>query len=176
MDDIYSSDIATLKNTFNTLLKQKQDICKEINTLKYKGKMFPPIVKQTIPSINKSQNFSVGGQFSATPTIQEESEEASWTISEQESYNMEFNMEPKISASSKQSSQLAKQSSHYDSFENTDEMCGENDWKTYYDDTNVPECVENFGEEIFNENDEVQNIFSEDNESISDHESDIASK
>lgn len=146
MDSSYTSDMSALKDVFNTLLKRKQDICKEIDTLKYKGKMFPPIAKQpSCASANAKPDHSpsidrVPRLFSATPSSAQDETEDSWTIDhgdEEEVYNMEFNVEPKVSASSKQSSsRLTKQSSHYDGFENIDEACsyGENQWTRYYAD------------------------------------------
>lgn len=78
-------------------MKRKQDIRKEIDTLKYKGKMFPPIVKQQCAMVK--DHYSVDDQFLGTSSIQEESEE-SWAIDEEEeeeeSYNMEFNVEQKL--------------------------------------------------------------------------------
>lgn len=105
INNAYASDIAALKNVYNTLLKRKQDISNEINTLKYKGKMFPPIVKQQCTIVK--QDHSIDDQFFATPSVQEESEE-SWTIDEEEeeSYNMEFNVEQKLP--SKQSPKTKK--------------------------------------------------------------------
>lgn len=107
IDNTYSSDIAALKNVYDTLSKRKQDICKEIESLKYKGKMFPPILKQQCSMV---KDTSIDDQFLVTPSVQEESEE-SWTIDEEEeaqedeeeSYNMEFNVEQKL-----QSKKLSK--------------------------------------------------------------------
>lgn len=91
-----SDDMAALKEVYNTLLKRKQDISKEIHTLKYKGKMFPPIGRLPLP---KSSPL--------TPTVVsfsdviEEEEEESWMTDgdeEQQYYDMEFNMEPKTSS------------------------------------------------------------------------------
>lgn len=134
--------MANLKDVFNTLLKRKQDICKEIDSLKYKGKMFPPIAKQPCAGANAKPDQSsltdcVPQLFSSTPSSAQEETEESWTINhDEEVYNIEFNVEPKVSASSKQSSsRLTKQSSHYDGFENVHEVCSydENQWTKYYD-------------------------------------------
>lgn len=152
IDNSYANDLTSLKDVYETLSKRKQDICKEIDTLKHRGKMFPPIVKQQSPKINR--DHSIGDHFLVTPTAVNEQSEESWTISEEEElYNMEFNVEPKISASSKQSLRLTKQLSHYDSFENVEEIDGENEWGKYYDhDVILPSSVvEDLGKNIFNE-------------------------
>lgn len=137
MDGAYASDMAALKEVYGTLHKRKRDICNEINTLKYKGKMFPPIAaaaRQPSPSqLQRVGGGSFDGEYSTATTVHEDTEE-SWTVDEDQSYNIEFNVEPKIvSASSKQSSsRLTKQSLRYDSFDEVS-YDGENDrWRTSY--------------------------------------------
>jgi len=167
IDNDFTSDIAKLKNVYDKLLKQKQAICKEIDVLKYKGKMFPPITKHPPPKM--TQGHSINDQSLITPTAQEESEESWVTTNEEESYNIEFNMEPKIvSASSKQSLRLTKQSLHCDSFENVMEGYEETEWKNYYDCKVISPCddVDDYAKGIFNKIDEMQNNLSDDNESI----------
>jgi len=159
-------ELTAIKRTYDTLLKQKQEINEKINMYKCKGKMFPPIVKQSCTK--PIQNQAINDQtLVTTPTLQEESEE-SWTINdEQLTYNMEFNVEPKISNLSKQSlSRLTKQSSNYDSFENIDEVYGTNKWMTYYDDEVIPpttETVRDVTEYVFSEMAESENSLSDDN-------------
>lgn len=170
IDNSYTNDLTSLKDVYKTLSKRKQDICKEIDTLKHKGKMFPPIVKQQSPKLK--QDNSSGDHFLVSPTAVSEQSEESWTINEEEeiSYNMEFNVEPKISASSKQSSRLTKQLSHFDSFENIEEIDGENDWEKYYDhDVISPSnVVEDFEKDVLNKK---QSNLSYDNESIGSNKS-----
>ncbi|XP_025191573.1 uncharacterized protein LOC112591851 [Melanaphis sacchari] len=168
LESSFIMELTTIKHTHDTLLKQKQDISEKINMYKCKGKMFPPIIKQ---SCTKSiQNQAINDRsLVITPTLQEESEE-SWTINdEQLTYNMEFNVEPKISNLSKQSlSRLTKQSSNYDSFENIDEVYGTNKWMNYYDDeviSPVKEAVEDVRENnVFSKMTESENSLSDDNE------------
>lgn len=186
VDSTATSDLDSLNDVYNTLLKQKEDICKEINMLKYKGKMFPPIVKQ---QCTKEERYSTGDQFSSIPTAgkgskilekEEEDSGESWTIdNEEESYNMEFNVEPKKSTLSKQSSQLMKQQlSYYGSFENIEEVYGENEWNKYLDEemTIPPEDVEDISNDVLGKVDEMQNKLSdldEDNGSVDGHTLDI---
>ncbi|VVC33540.1 WD40/YVTN repeat-like-containing domain,WD40 repeat,WD40-repeat-containing domain [Cinara cedri] len=156
VDDSNASNLTNLKNVCNTLSKRKEDLCKEIESLKHKGKMFPPIIQnQNMSNANRTaakqanavqdRPQSIGDQLhlmrNASPTAPDESE-GSWTIKDddddgEEFYNMEFNVEPKAqSASSKQSSRLTKQSSHFDDDSSVgDDVGGENDWTRYcYDD------------------------------------------
>lgn len=149
MESSFTTELTLIKRTYDTLLKRKQDISEKINMYKCKGKMFPPIVKQSCPKVIQSQ--AINDLSSVTPaTLQEESEE-SWTIEDDQLYNMEFNVEPKILGSSKQSSsRLTKQSSHFDSFENVDEVYGTNEWMTYGDKVIPPvtEAVGDFAEDV----------------------------
>jgi len=171
MESSFATELNTIKQTYDILLKRKQDISEKINMYKCKGKMFPPLVKQTYTKSIQSQ--AVNDQSFATPaTAQEESEE-SWTINdEQLTYNMEFNVEPKKLSFSKQSlSRLTKQSSHYDSY---DEGYKTKKWTTYYDDEVTPptDAVEDFVEyNDFSERAATRNSTSDDNESNGSHNS-----
>lgn len=125
--------------------------------------MFPSILKQSHP-MTKQDNLT-DDRVSVTLTVQDESEE-SWATNKEESYNMEFNVEPKISASSKQSSRLTKQSLHCDSFENVVEGYGDNEWKNYYDEMVQPDDeVEDYAKDIFIEIDQMHDKLS-DNDSV----------
>uniref|UniRef100_A0A2S2P1G3 WD repeat-containing protein 52 n=2 Tax=Schizaphis graminum TaxID=13262 RepID=A0A2S2P1G3_SCHGA len=168
LESSFTTELTTIKRTYDTLLKQKQDISEKIIMYKCKGKMFPPIVKQSCTKATPSQAIN-DQSLVTTPTLQEESEE-SWTINdEQLTYNMEFNVEPKISNLSKQSlSRLTKQLSNYDSFENIDEVYGTNKWVTYYDDEVIPPATETVGDvttqyNAFSEMIESDNSLSDDN-------------
>jgi len=168
IESSFTTELTTLKCTCDTLLKRKQDLNEKINMYKCKGKMFPPIVKQSCPKA--IQNQVINDQSSITPATQQEESDESWTINdEQLTYNMEFNVEPKILTLSKQSiSRLTKQSSHYESFENVNEVYRTNEWMTYYDDEVIhpaPEAVGDFAEcNVFNEMTNTQNSLSDNNE------------
>lgn len=126
--------------------------------------MFPPILKQP-PSKMKHEHL-IDDSVLATPTVQDDSDESSWDSDKEKSY-MEFNVEPKILVSSQQSSRLTKQLPHYDSFENVDRY-GENEWKDNYEDEilTADDNVDNYTKDIFNEINEMENNFSDDNDSI----------
>lgn len=55
VDDINASDLAYLKDIYDKLSKRQEGICKEIESLKYKGKMFPPIHNQNMSNKNVSR-------------------------------------------------------------------------------------------------------------------------
>lgn len=163
VDNAYVSDMAALKEVYGALSKRKRDICNEINTLKYKGKMFPPIATvRRQPSSSRAERASRGGSFDGgeyltATTVQEDTEE-SWTIDEDRSYNIEFNVEPKIvSASSKQSSsRLTKQSLRYDdSFDEVSYGAEDDRWRTYYDDDDRRGAKDVFDETAETRNDRV---------------------
>ncbi|XP_029344283.1 cilia- and flagella-associated protein 44 isoform X1 [Acyrthosiphon pisum] len=165
MESSFTIELNTIKRTYDTLLKRKQDISEKINMYKCKGKMFPPLVKQSHTKSIQSQ--PVNDRSLATPVTPQEGSEESWTINEEPlTYNMEFNVEPKKLTFSKQSlSRLTKQSSHFDSFENVDEGYKTKKWTTYYDDEVIPltETVEDFAEyNDFSERAETQNSSSDD--------------
>lgn len=124
--------------------------------------MFPPILKQ--PPSKMKQEHSI--DVLATSTVQDDSDESSWDTNKEESY-MEFNIEPKILASSQQSSRLTKQLPHYDSFENVNGY-GENERRDNYKDEIITagDNVDNYAKDIFNEINEMQNNLSDDNNSI----------
>jgi len=138
MESSFTTELNTIKQTYNTLLKRKQDISEKINMYKCKGKMFPPLVKQSYTKSIQSQ--VVNDRSLATPATPQDESEESWTINDEPlTYNMEFNVEPKKLTFSKQSlSRLTKQSSHYDSFENVDKGYKTKKWTTYYDDEVIP--------------------------------------
>ncbi|XP_029344284.1 cilia- and flagella-associated protein 44 isoform X2 [Acyrthosiphon pisum] len=172
MESSFTIELNTIKRTYDTLLKRKQDISEKINMYKCKGKMFPPLVKQSHTKSIQSQ--PVNDRSLATPVTPQEGSEESWTINEEPlTYNMEFNVEPKKLTFSKQSlSRLTKQSSHFDSFENVDEGYKTKKWTTYYDDEVIPltETVEDFAEyNDFSERAETQNSSSDDKESNGSH-------
>jgi len=168
MESSFTMELKTMKRTYDTLLKRKEDISEKIYMYKCKGKMFPPIVKQSCTKSMQSQAVNDRSLATTPVTPQEESEE-SWTINdEQLTYNMEFNVEPKKLNFSKQSSWLTKQSLHYDSFENVDEKYRTNKWTTYYDDEAIPptEAVRDFAEyNDFIERTDMQDNMTDDNES-----------
>jgi len=168
MESSFTTELTTIKRTYDTLLKRKQDISDKIYMYKCKGKMFPPIVKQSCSKSIQSQ--AVNDRSLATPVTPQEESEESWTINdEQLTYNMEFNVEPKKLIFSKQSSRLTKQSLHYDSFENVDEGYRTNKWTTYYDDE-ASEAVGDFAEyNDFSERTNTQNSVTDDNESNGSH-------
>lgn len=113
-----------LKNVYDILTKRKLDICAEINALKYKGKMFPPIAtRRARPSVSGQRDDDDGRPTALGPMAQEEitcsldrvseeeNEELScWTTSgdgedeERQYYEMEFNVEPRATTVSKRSS------------------------------------------------------------------------
>lgn len=125
--------------------------------------MFPPILKQ--PPSKMKQEHSID-DILVTPTVQDNSDASSWDTDKEKSY-MEFNIEPKILASSQQSSRLTKQLPHYDSFENVDKY-GKNEWKDNYEDEiiTVDDNVDNYAKGIFNEINEMENNLSDNNDSI----------
>ncbi|XP_022179157.1 uncharacterized protein LOC111039821 isoform X2 [Myzus persicae] len=172
MESSFTTELTTIKLTYDTLLKQKQDISEKINMYKCKGKMFPPIVKQSCTKL--IQNQAVNDRSLATSATPQEESEESWTINdEQLTYNMEFNVEPKKLTFSKQSiSRLTKQSPHYDSFENVDEGYRTNKWMTYYDEEAIPN-TDAIGDLVeyndFREKIETQNSLSDENESNGSH-------
>ncbi|XP_015370284.1 PREDICTED: uncharacterized protein LOC107166226 [Diuraphis noxia] len=172
MDTSFTTELTTIKHTYDTLLKRKEDISEKIYMYKCKGKMFPPIVKQSCTKSMQSQAVNDRSLATTTITPQEESEE-SWTINdEQLTYNMEFNVEPKKLIFSKQSSRLTKQSLHYDGFENVDEEYKTNKWTDYYVDEVIPpsEVVEDFAEyNDFSERTDIQNSVTDDNQSNDSH-------
>ena len=170
MESSFNTELTTIKHTYDTLVKRKQDINEKIRMYKCKGKMFPPIVKQSCTKSIESQ--AMNDQSLATPATLQESEE-SWTINdEQLTYNMKFNVEPKKLTLIKQSlSRLTKQSLHYDSFENVDEVYATNKWTTYYDEEIIQttEAVGDFAEYDFSEMTELQNNLLHDNKFNDNH-------
>jgi len=166
MESSFTTELNTIKQTYDTLLKRKQDISEKINMYKCKGKMFPPLVKQSYTKSIQCQ--AVNDRCLATPATPQEESEESWTINDEHlTYNMEFNVEPKKLTFSKSLSRLTKQSSHYDSFENIDEGYKTNKWTTYYDDEMIPPTkdVEGFAEyNDFSERAETQNSSLDDKE------------
>ncbi|XP_050423055.1 cilia- and flagella-associated protein 44 [Adelges cooleyi] len=134
---IYEADIATLQDVLDALLAQKQELNGEINAIKYKGKMFPPIVKPSVDKVKPESPVDVDIQ-SATLTSQEAESRDSWSEGEEDAYNMEFNMELKKTSSIKQQSQirsqqsfkLTKQASRY-SYESDEETYDDEEWRNY---------------------------------------------
>lgn len=125
----------------------------------------------------ENDRLSIGDRLqlmSTSQTAHDESEE-SWTIKDEaeeedeEFYNMEFNVEPKMqSASSKQSSRLTKQSSHIDDLSSVEDVEEENEWKLYYDDDPIrPDATgDNFAKII--DYDDVSDHKSQNDHNLSD--------
>ncbi|XP_050529600.1 cilia- and flagella-associated protein 44 isoform X1 [Daktulosphaira vitifoliae] len=165
--NVYVADIVKLKDILNELITQKMDISKEIDALKYKGKMFPPIVKSSTDKMKSEIPKVIDSQFITTEVEEEESDEFCFDDYENE-YNIEFDLQFKKSTSSKrlsincnESSKLEKQYSHT-SFESTEEKFAEKDWISYEDDIIHDEGL---SKSVIEELDQMEKKLSSDEES-----------
>lgn len=137
-------DTVALKTVYDTLTKRKRDICLEINALKCKGKMFPPIAVGRPQLTTTSHNENTACSLSRSPSLEEEEGSSCWTMNggdeneERRQYEIEFNVEPKATVSRRSSS--GQWSSLVGGGE---EKEGDDGWEKY-DDDNEKTAVEGF--------------------------------